>query len=124
MAENTNKYETLKAWADIVIERWENKISDLDVISTGELLRSFRAHLTVDSKGNVEKIRFAYAYYGRFVELGAGKGVKAGMESNRKKKPWYTKVFFGQVNQLARIMSEKYGQQTAIGVVENIKVVF
>jgi hypothetical protein len=44
------------------------------------------------------------------------------MESARVKKPWYTKVFFGQVNQLARIMAEKYGQQAALGIVENIEI--
>ncbi|MDR2064446.1 MAG: hypothetical protein LBP85_01855 [Prevotellaceae bacterium] len=117
-----NQYETLEAWAKIVIERWEHKISNMDVISEGELLRSFQAHVTADSNGNAEKITFTFAYYGRFAELGVGKGVKAGMESARKKKPWYTKVFFGQVNALARIMAEKYGQQAALAVVENIEM--
>jgi hypothetical protein len=117
-----NQYETLKAWADIVIERWELKISQFNVYDTGELLRSFQTHVQLDANGVGEKITFAYAYYGRFVELGVGKYVKAGMESNRKKKPWYTKIFFGQVNQLARIMAEKYGQQAALAIVENIEV--
>jgi len=116
-----NQYETLKAWADIVIERWELRISQLGVVDTGELLRSFQAQVNTDANGNGEKIVFTYAYYGRFPELGVGKGIKAGIESNRKKKPWYTKIFFGQVNQLARIMAEKYGQQAIAGIIENIE---
>ena len=113
--------ETLEAWANIVIERWETKISALNVIDTGELLRSLDAHVTLDANGNGEKITFFYAYYGRFVELGVGKGIKAGMESSRVKKPWYTKVFFGQVNRLSEIMAEKYGEQAVMGIVELIK---
>jgi len=117
-----NRYETLKAWADIVIERWEFRIAALNVVDTGELLRSFQAQVTADSNGNGEKIVFTYAYYGRFPELGVGKGVPAGTASNRKQKPWYTKIFFGQVNQLARIMAEKYGQEAIVGIVEMIEM--
>jgi hypothetical protein len=116
-----NQYETLKAWADIVIERWENRIAQLKVMDTGELLRSFQAQVVMDANGNGEKITFTYAYYGRFTELGVGKGVKAGMDSRRQKKPWYTKIFFGQVNQLARIMAEKYGQDAAMKIAEQIE---
>jgi hypothetical protein len=116
-----NQYETLKAWADIVIERWETRIVQLKVMDTGELLRSFQAQVAMDANGNGEKIMFTYAYYGRFTELGVGKGVKAGMDSRRQKKPWYTKIFFGQVNQLARIMAEKYGQEAAIKIAEQIE---
>ena len=116
-----NQYDTLKAWADIVIERWENRIAQLNVMDTGELLRSFQAQVAMDANGNGEKIIFTYAYYGRFSELGVGKGVKAGMDSRRQKKPWYTKVFFGQVNQLARIMAEKYGQEATMKIAEQIE---
>ncbi|MDR2127360.1 MAG: hypothetical protein LBP63_11105 [Prevotellaceae bacterium] len=116
-----DKYETLEAWAKIVIERWENRISDLDAIDSGKLLDSFKHRVILDANGDTEKITFTFAYYGRFVELGVGKYVPAGTDSSRKKKPWYTKVFFGQVNQLARIMSEKYGQQATGHIVENIK---
>ena len=116
------QYETLRAWADIVIERWEYRVAQLDVVDSGELLKSFQAQVHVDSNGSGEKIVFAFAYYGRFVELGVGKYVSAGMESNRKKKPWYTKIFFGQVNQLARIMSEKYGQEAALAICEQIEL--
>ncbi|MDR0754510.1 MAG: hypothetical protein LBF04_03890 [Prevotellaceae bacterium] len=119
---DTNQHETLEMWAKYVIERWERRISDLNVISTKELLNSFKHQVIRDSGGNLQKIIFTYAYYGSFADLGVGKGVKAGLKSNRKKKKWYTKVFFGQVNKLAKIMAEKYGQQAAISIVENITV--
>ena len=115
-----NQGETLEAWAKFVVERWERKVSDLNVVDTGELLRSFSAHVYVDARGVGEKIMFAFAYYGRFSELGVGKYAPIGTESTRKKKPWYTKVFFGQVNRLAEIMAEKYGQKAIGGIVEVI----
>ena len=118
-----NNYDTLKAWADIVIERFEYKIVQLKVGSTGELLNSFTSQLFVDSGGNVEKIVFGFLYYGRFVDMGVGSGAKfgeAGLGNNRRAKPWMGKVFFGQVAELGRILAEKTGQQAQIAIFESI----
>ncbi|MDR0661221.1 MAG: hypothetical protein LBG19_10600 [Prevotellaceae bacterium] len=122
MADNIELYETLKAWSDIVIERWELRISQLKIIDTRELIRSFTYHVTNDANGNPEKILFAFAYYGKFVDMGVGKGIPASAAptGNRKPKPWHSKVFFGQVQQLSRILAEKYGIKAEQMIIERL----
>jgi hypothetical protein len=112
MDENTT-YEMAKEWADIVLERWIRNIVALDVVDTGELLRSLKAQVEQDSGGNPTKIVFSFLYYGLFADMGVGRGVKlpdAG-NGNRKKKPWYSKQLWKEVHILSRLMAEKYGQQ-------------
>jgi hypothetical protein len=115
--------QTIQAWADYVIERWQLEIARLGINSSGQLLRSFTSTITTQSGGNVDKIIFAYEYYGKFVDMGVGNGVKIGNPtSSRAPKPWYNKVFYGQVKRLAEIMQEKYSNASAIAIVESIEV--
>jgi hypothetical protein len=119
-----DNYDTLEAWAKIVIERFELKITHLKIGSRGELLKSFASQLYADSGGDVSKIVFGFLYYGRFTDMGVGKGVKigqAGVGNNRRVKPWYAKVFFGQVYKLGKILAEKTGQQAQIAVFEGLQ---
>jgi len=115
--------QTIQAWADYVIERWELEIIRLGINSSGQLLKSFTSNIITQSGGNVEKIIFAYEYYGKFVDMGVGNGVKIGNQtSSRAPKPWYNKVFYGQVKRMAEIMQEKYSNAAAVSIVESIEV--
>jgi len=122
MAENLNLNVTAKAWADIVIEKWEQKMIRLNVGKTKDLLNSFEATVTAESNGNPKLIEFAFLYYGKFVDMGAGKGVKAGEWEGTKRQPksWYSRTFFGQLQALGDILGEKYAQKGAMAIVENI----
>lgn len=110
MSENL---ETVKAWADIVIKRWVTRITQLKVIETSELLRSFTSQITLDAKGDPFKITFTFLYYGIFSDMGVGKGVSFAQVpgSNRRAKPWYSRQFTAEVHRLAEIMAEKYGER-------------
>lgn len=115
--------QTIQAWADYVIERWELEIIRLGINSSGQLLKSFTSNIITQSGGNVEKIIFAYEYYGKFVDMGVGRGIKIGNpNSSRAPKPWYNKVFYGQVKRMAEIMQEKYSNAAAVSIVESIEV--
>ena len=122
MAEKSD-LEVATAWADIVIQRWETKISRLNIMETKELLRSFVSSVELDANGDPDKILFTFLYYGGFPDMGVGKGVKydqvAG--SNRRAKPWYSKQFASEVRKLAGIMAERYGDRAldAIKLIEN-----
>lgn len=122
MSDN-NSIDIVTAWADIVIQRWETKISRLGIIETQELLRSFTSQVELDAQGDPFKILFTFLYYGIFPDMGVGKGVKydqvAG--SNRRAKPWYSKQFAAEVRKLAGFMAERYGEraQEAIKLIEN-----
>lgn len=106
--------EIARRWADIVIERWIRKVNALQVYDTGELLKSFEAQVMADSNGNPEKVTFLFLYYGKFPDMGVGRGVKLGDErGNRQKKPWYSSVFLKEVYALGRLLAEKYGVDAA-----------
>jgi len=123
MAENTNIGITVEAWAKIVIERWEQKIERLKITRTGKLAGSLAQHVYTQANGNPEKIQFTFEYYGKFQDMGVGRGVKiAQVEgSNRKRKPWYSPVFFGQVKELSRILADKYAQKGQLSIVTSFK---
>jgi hypothetical protein len=123
MAENTDLGITVEAWAKIVIERWERKIQQLKIYQTGKLVNSFTQFVNTQAGGNPDKIVFAFEYYGKFVDMGVGRGVKLGEveTSSRKAKPWYSKTFWSQFEKLKEIMVDKYqikGQMSIITEIE------
>lgn len=118
--------QTVQAWADFVIERWELEMLRLRITSSGLLLKSFSNTVFTQSNGDVDRILFAFEYYGKFIDMGVGRGVTVAniAQSGRKPKPWYGKIFFSQVKKLSEIMQEKYARQSAIeiaNVLENIE---
>lgn len=121
MADNTNLSLTVEAWAKFVVERWENKIARLGIHRTGNLANSFAIHIFTQASGDPEKIEFVFNYYGKFSDMGVGNGVSYGDGSGkRKKKPWYSKVFFGQVKQLGEILRSKYEYKAQLTIITNI----
>ena len=114
------KEETLRAWAEIVIKIWRDKISDMHIWDTGTLYNSFRYELVRGAGDSIERIEFAYELYGYFVDMGVGRDVYVGNPGNvdtiRKRKEWYSRVFFGQVMKLKEIIKEKYGEGVATSV--------
>lgn len=63
-----------------------------------------------------------YDYYGKFVDMGVGRGVT--METvettNRKPKPWYSKVFWGQFQKIKKLMVEKYQVKSTMSIFKEI----
>lgn len=124
MADNTDFQLTLSAWADIVIQIWEDKIEKLNIHESYQLIDSFTTHVVTNSNGDPEKIEFAFNYYGKFVDMGVGgyisiDDLKSGVETTRRAKAWYSKVFFSQVKKLGSILAQKYAKKAALLVVEN-----
>lgn len=119
-----DQQQTIEAWANYVIERWELEIIRLKINSSGQLLKSFTSEIITQSNGNVEKITFAFDYYGKFIDMGVGRGVTVAevSQSNRRPKPWYNKTFFSQVKKLGEIMAEKYQNEGLLSIVDTISV--
>lgn len=123
-----NEYEktiedaiNLDEWAKIVVERWLKRISLLRISNTAALMKSFEYHIEKDSGGNPVKIKFAFLYYGKFVDMGVGRGTKVNQRgmTNRVAKPWYSKLFAAECYTLAKKMADRYGQAAA----ESIKII-
>ena len=76
MAENTDIKLTVEAWAEIVMERWLDKIDRLGIGYSMQLADSFQMEVISNAGGDVARIEFAFKYYGKFVDMGVGKYTK------------------------------------------------
>ena len=88
--------------------------------NTGSLAASVKYHIVSDSDGPV-KVVFEFNHYGKFVDMGVGRGQKLGdVKGNaeimraagikgRKAKKWYSKTIFPEANTLALLLKEQYG---------------
>lgn len=134
MTENLNINETARAWAEIVLERWEQKIETLRIGYSLQLEDSFLLDL-MSSGPHVSQIAFSFKYYGKFVDMGVGKGVSLGevkgniterrlvgreTGNRRRAKKWYSPVFYTEVAKLKHILAEKYARSGVLAIVENI----
>ena len=122
--ENLNLNLTVQAWADIVIQIWLQKIEQMKINYSYQLADSFVNHVISHANGNVQKIEFAFNYYGKFVDMGVGKGVSledvGHAYTTRKPKPWYSRSFYAEVQKLGRLMAEKYARKGVMAIIENV----
>lgn len=116
-----DNFNDLQKFADITIERWVNRIYQLNIRETGELIRSFDSHVRTDANGKPELVVFTYLYYGLFPDLGVGTGVTMDMapSGKRKIKAWFNKIFWSRLQWIAYRTAEQYG----IDAAEQIKTI-
>ena len=135
MTENTNILETVRAWADIVEIIWRDKIIKLNILNTYALGDSLMHKIGVTAGDIPREIDFSFNYYGKFVDMGVGKGTKLGDVSEnkvsrrlegknkgnlRRAKPWYASTMWAERKELTKILAEKYAHRASILIVENI----
>ena len=133
--ENTDLKVTLEAWADIVLELWQEKIDRLNIGVSWQLVDSLVQHIISEAGGNISMIEFAFNYYGKFVDMGVGNGVDLGSVGDlkterrlvgnetgnkRRPKPWYNKTLYSQTQRLVEILAEKYARKGLIAIIENV----
>jgi hypothetical protein len=122
-------------WARYLIERWVDNLHRLKIGDTGELERSFRSFVEVNSDGDLQKIELVYAYYGLFVDMGVGKGTKSGEQgensdarrlmgkqrgNQRAPKKWQNRTTHGQVLKLGEVLAENAGQRAGFILVKTL----
>ena len=122
-------------WARITIKRWRKKIRQLRIGSSHELNKSFIKDVIGAANGDLIKIEFAFNYYGKFVDMGVGKGSKISqvkenrtsrrlegrmLGNRRRPKKWYSKTFHAESMRLLEIMSEHYSNLGSVAITENI----
>jgi hypothetical protein len=127
---------TIDKWAEFTVKRWQENLVKMRVDNTGALMNSFLVNIVEQSGGSVEKINFKFMFYGRFIDMGVGKGVKVGgvvelrtqrREGNksvnkRKPKKWYSKSLAFNVTRLSEIMAEKYGKAAGLAIKEQVMI--
>lgn len=109
-------------WAMITIDRWREKIDQMNIGQSGKLFGSFVSNIIRNSDGNPAKIELAFLYYGKFVDMGVGKGTRIGtlqdekilrgraahFRTARKPKRWYSKTKGAETRALAELMAREF----------------
>jgi len=96
---------TIKAWAEIVLEKWHTNIVEIPRIDFGYLRDSLKYTLFINAGNDIDKIEFAFKLYGIFVDMGTGKSGKRNIDSDDE---WFSRKYYGQVMKLKEILIEKY----------------
>lgn len=119
--ERQSKEQLLRRWAEVVLDIWEERMVSLNIMDSMALARSFAFHIQSSSGGDIERIEFAYNYYGVMVDMGVGRGVRLEdrglVDTRRKPKPWYTQSFFKEIKKLQAFMVEHLAHEGAVTVV-------
>lgn len=114
--DNLNIKLTVEAWTDIVIKEWVNKAAALGISPYAPLnVNRFYHHVNTNANGDPDRVEFAFDYFLNFVDWGVGKGVtlenrdmllSTGI-TKRRKKPFFTNVFYKQIKVLVNLLAEK-----------------
>lgn len=117
----------MRAWAEITLKIWREKITELKVWDTGTLYESLENTLLRAAGNDVDKIEFSFKLYGVFVDMGTGREIPRGNMGDlgftpiRKRKEWYSKIFYREVMRLKEIMIEKFGEAAVNTVIASMK---
>ena len=132
-----SEHEVAQAWAQITVKQWRKNLSRLKIgqYSSGELFRSFQFKVIGSAGGDIQKIEFAFNYYGKFVDMGVGRGTRLGDQplsrtrqrfagkfhgTGKVPKKWYSKTFYAESHRLFEILKKEYGRKAQILITESI----
>lgn len=126
---------TVQAWAQYTIRDWWKEQGRKDIGITGRLGRSFKFTTMFDASGELVEVRFNFKFYGRFLDMGVGKGTKLsdvkenatsrrlegrGIGNARRPKKWYNQPFYYNYNKLAELLAGKLAKSGQSLVIQEI----
>jgi len=121
-----NELEVAKKWLDITIANFIDNMRKLRIQDTGALMASFQKQVVGSAEGRLQ-LRLSYALYGKFVDMGVGRGMGAGITKKddgydrirktrgqlrrhtRKPRNWYSRELSYQTKRLSELMLDLYG---------------
>lgn len=124
--------QSLEAWATSVIQGWTTKMSSLGMFdkpeNTGLLARSFQHTIIWEARGDdkvefLERVRFAFHFYGKMVDYGLGRGtdIKDRFEggrdtgsNDRKRKKWIQEPWMAALPPLKKLLCVKVGERVKV----------
>lgn len=126
---------SVQAWVKYTVKDWKTEIAKKKIGHSGQLLQSFRTHTYFGKDAELIEATFRFNFYGRFVEMGVGKGTKIGdvvenkitrslmgrKAAPRRPKKWYSKKLFFNANRLQEIIAKKFALQGQSIIVSEIK---
>ena len=110
LATDRNRY--CEAWAQMMVDIWRERAIAYNV-HAGDLFNSFAQDVVKGANGEVDKITHAFNHYGRFVDMGVGRGVPLEKveSSNRRAKPFYNESYWRSIKVLTQKLAELYGEE-------------
>ncbi len=124
MVENLNIKLTAEVWLKILIEKFEDKIRKLGIVDTNFFINSFIGDVISNSNGDLSRIELAFAYYGKFPDMGVGKGITladVGHKGRRRQRRWFNPVFWRQYKRLVVILTKKAALRGITTIIETLK---
>lgn len=106
------------AFNDTMIKIWQEQITLLGVIDTGQLLRSpVGIRATADGKVSEVHLSQAFLEYGLWQDYGTGKEVPRGNSGVlgkpkvRKERHWFSRKYYMSVMNIKEFMADSLGRQ-------------
>ncbi|MDO7849242.1 hypothetical protein Q5H92_22955 [Hymenobacter sp. M29] len=127
---------TLESWLEFTLSNLRERLRTLKAVDTGELLESVKGVLIGGAGDDVQRLTIAYAIYGKYVDMGVGRGMGAGVRKSnsdyarirdergqlykhsRKERPWSSKELGRQSVRLGVLLSEYYGKTTIVNLTD------
>lgn len=126
-AEDRQKYE--KAWTEMMVTIWRERIERLRVHDTYELYRRMEGNV-VHPSDDMTTITHKFLLYGIYQDVGVGRGftpgndgklqlldpeyrAAKGMGEPRKPRPWFSRAYFASRMVLAEQEAYMYGEEFA-----------
>jgi hypothetical protein len=118
-------------WARYAAERLQKSIIKHKIGHSGSLSYSVLYDLKAMSTGEVTSTVHEFNYYGKFVDMGVGRGQKIeDVKTNgdlisvvghgRRPKKWFSRTFYAEFHALGEILAKKYGEDYQRVVKESI----
>lgn len=122
------QFQTVEKWLEYTLIDLRENLRKLKINDTGHLLASVQGHLVAAAGGDVQRLTIAYAAYGKFVDMGVGRGMGAGIRKrdsdyarirdergrlgqySRKPRPFASKVIGKQAFRLSVLLSDYFGE--------------
>lgn len=128
MSELLTPQQLAAQWLDVTVERFVANMRRLRIQQTGALMASFKKEVVGAAGADQLKLRLSYALYGKFVDMGVGRGMAAGVRKGddgyervrhsrgqlrrhqRQAKRWYSTEMAHQTHRLSELLLDLYGQ--------------
>lgn len=122
------QFQTVEKWLAYTLDDLRENLRKLKINDTGHLLASVQGHLVAAAGGDVQRLTIAYAAYGKFVDMGVGRGMSAGIRKrdsdyarirdergrlrqySRQPRPFASKVIGKQSFRLSVLLSDYFGE--------------
>lgn len=125
--------QAVTRWLERAIRRYRFYMDKYGVGFSQSLWNSFTTNIIRSSGGNISKLEINFLYYGRFVDMGVGRGFPIGSRSKlgddkflskrnergqlrkapgRKPKKWYAKTTTFEIGRLGDILQKEFGLET------------